>query len=216
MWGKKKDKTNISKNMSVLKKEIKDNMVAMIFTYSILCTLYSLQENSQVQMAFSIGGIIISVLLGFITLIKIKKDEKIVLLFRAITIIILSFGFLWITDIVGDMFYHFKNKTYVYISNGLYILILISNIILINKKLKKPNIKAQIKEIKIDSLNLIIPIGCSLSFCIITPLLNRYTSQNTRVIIIMGIFLLVSYLLLMSFGYYLEQYIISKRKTKHN
>lgn len=208
MYRNKKYGTTASRDLSTLKKEVNDSMVAMIFTYGILCTLYSLKENNELGMVVSIAGIIVSFILGCITLIKIKKDKNIVLLFKTVSIIILSFGFLLITNTVGEMICEFKDKSYVYISSILYILILISNIVVLKKNLKHPKKNNNSIQDNLNSKRYIVSIGCALAFGVITPIINRYSTQNTKGIIIMGIFIVVSYLLLMSSEYYLEEYLI--------
>lgn len=199
-------------NLPTLKKEIRKNTVLTILIFLFLIIFRSDKENNiGIMNIICFGGIILILFLGIITTIKIKKNKRIFIFFKAFFLLMFSFEFLLITYNVVDVILKIDNfaQIYLYMTVIFYLLIIIISSLYIKRKLK---IKE--KDTRKKSDRIIVSIIISISFAIspvMVMLVKRYSNQVTTGIMVIVLFLIVSYITAFTVPYYFIEYLISRK-----
>lgn len=192
-----------------MRKDIFKHTIGIGYIWFLIWLLNE-SQNNHIGEYISLAIIFFVVLGGCITAFVVRKHKRIFILFRAISLWMMSFGFLSIAYTSYYVFLKFKSILFLGVTLVLYLLIFITILIKIKNKAKheQKRKKGKNNEKILIAVVMTFCIGCS----IIVPIRKQLNQLTIHVVgICLGI--LLSYTLVALSSYYLVEYMISKKYT---
>ncbi len=197
-------------NNTNIGKEINRYTIAPIFIWMYVWFINKAQMN-YITGEIALVIIFLTVLCGCVTALKARKNKTVFILFKVISIWMMSLGLLSVSYTSYYVFLKFKGILFLCVTLLLYLAIFTGVLIMVRNKAK------QKEKRKKERNNKTILIGTlmffTIGYFIIGPMLKQ-TSQSTMHIVLICLGTLISYILVACSPYYLVEYMISKRLYK--
>lgn len=188
-------------------KEIIKNTIGSMYLWMLIWFMNNAKKNF-IGEEIALTIIVFALLCGCITAIVARRNKVIFILFKVISIWMISLGFLAESYTSYYVFLKFKSIIFLCVTLFMYVLIFISALIMIKNKSK------QKKKIKREMVKQKILLCAVISFClacvIIIPIKNKL-SQFTIHVLSICLGTLLSYVLVAFSAYYFLEYMGAKK-----